>query len=70
MSHIHAFTRAYLGMPKLVSTDAPSRSGCENYFVYVDRSGARNLRFFFIYDLAFFLFMISLFSFGNILWGT
>ena len=39
---------------KLVSTDAPSRSGCENYFVYVDRPGARNLRFFFIYDLAFF----------------
>ena len=40
---------------KLVSTDAPSRSGYENYFVYVDGSGARNLRFF--------LFMISLFSF-------
>ena len=40
-------------MPKLVSTDAPSRSGCENYFVYVDGSGARNFRFFF-YDLAFF----------------
>ena len=42
-------------MPKLVSTDALSRSGCENYFVYVDGSGAQNLRFLFIYDLAFFL---------------
>ena len=55
MSHIHAFTHAYLGILKLVSTDAPSWSRCENYFVYVDGSGARNLRFF--------LFMISLFSF-------
>jgi len=62
MSHIHAFTHAYLGMSKLVSIDAPSRSRCENYFVNVDGSGARNLRFF--------LFMISLFLFLETYFGA
>ena len=45
--------------PKIVSTDAPSRSGCGNFLLLTDPE--LQTWVFFIYDLAFFL--------ENIFWG-